>query len=935
MRITKKKAWLKRSVWIGLGAGLLITAALWIRRLLMLRRSGTTEPGRIFKYTETGLSHAEAQLRKSDNRTQARLSAEKHAQREQLKRRVLSIFNLTMLVLAVTQLFLQDIWGALGTLGALILNIAIGTFQQARSAKQVGKLLSIARPKATVLREGELSNIDQDDIVIGDLLVAGNGDGIFADGTVLESAKFHVDTSPYDHEPTIEEKFAGDRLTAGSFCESGWGIYRVEHIPVEGEEDQISLAPAPISEAGTPLQKSIQTMLLILLAIAGIFYVILIIELFRLEYFPSELITIYRQAITIIFSIAPSGLLFMVIINYAVGSANIAKSGALIRSNHTIEELARISSLLMIRKRNLDSLSLEIEMIPDATGEFTFSETRTRQLLGNYVHSLPSMRFPFSIIKDELDGNRYPLNREARFFSVLGWEAINFDSEDMLGTYIIGYPEFLLPYLEDPLILQTDEPEPIDSNEGRIGLKGKITNLWSRVRLKKEQPDSPDITENTETSEQADFSIPEQQNRWQKLLGRFKSRKNNPEISEAAPEIESSAVIRLLFAYAPGTFHLSSSIPQPPADLAPVCFLNIVKAYRPDVRAAFQAIQDAGISQKILSSGQLHDIDGLAKELGIEDKDALASQIISGDELIEQLSSRDTASIHEKTVFYQHTSEQMKQVIELLHNEGQYVALHNRSNAKIPLMSHADVNITTHGSSIKLLSKSDVILMDNSPTTLPTIFLMGKNIVHSVVNLLKINLVEIGYVLLLLVAMFLTGNRQFVYEPVHGGIIGIFTITLPSFFISLWTNSLKADRQNIRRQLRMFIIPAIVTITLVVMATFFLFDWRGYPLYRIQHTITHLLIMIGLLLVVFCYPPIPMLSGDGKYVSDWRLTKVALALFIILHALTFLPLFQRYLRLYPLVSFIDYVLIWVIGLGWGLMTLLLWRLGWRSLDRRP
>jgi magnesium-transporting ATPase (P-type) len=931
MRTTTKKTWLKRSIWIGLGAGLLITAALWIRRLLLLKRSGTTEPGRYFKYTETGLSHAEAQLRKSDNRAHARLAAEKLAQREQLKRRILSIFNLTMLVLAVTQLFLQDIWGALGTLGALILNIAIGAFQQARSAKQVGKLLSIARPKATVLREGELSNINQDDIVIGDLLVAGNGDGIFADGTVLESAKFHIDTSPYDNEPTIEEKFDGDRLTAGSFCESGWGIYRVEHIPDEGEEDQISLAPTPISEAGTPLQKSIQTMLMILLAIAGIFYAILIIELFRLEYFPSELILIYRQAITIIFSIAPSGLLFMVIINYAVGSANIAKSGALIRSNHTIEELARISSLLMIRKRNLDSLSLEIEMIPDATGEFTFSETRTRQLLGNYVHSLPSMRFPFSIIKDELDGNRYPLNREARFFSVLGWEAINFDSEDMLGTYVIGYPEFLLPYLEDPLLLQREEPEPIDQNEGRIGLKGKITNLWSRVRTKKEQPDSADITENTE---QDDFSMPEQQNRWQKFLGRFKSRKNNPEISEASQEVETSEVMRLLFAYSPGTFNMSSSIPQPPADLAPVCFLNIVKAYRPDVRAALQAIQGAGISQKILSSGQLHDIEGLAKELDIEDKDALASQIISGDELVDKLSSRDAALIHEKTVFYQHTSDQMKQVIELLHNEGQFVALHNRSNSQIPLMSHADVNITTHGSSIKLLSKSDVILMDNLPSTLPTIFLMGQNIVQSVVNLLKINLVEIGYVLLLLVAMFLTGNRQFVYEPVHGGIIGIFTITLPSFFISLWTNSLKADRQNIRRQLRMFIIPAMVTIMLVVMVTFFLFDWRGYPLYRIQHTITHLLIMIGLLLVVFCYPPIPMLSGDGKYVSDWRMAKVALILFVLLHALTFLPLFQRYLRLYPLVSFIDYVLIWVIGLGWGLMTLLLWRLGWRNLDQR-
>jgi hypothetical protein len=50
-----------------------------------------------------------------------------------------------MLVLFTTQLFMQDFWGALGTLGALILNIAITAFHQARSAKQVGKLLSALR----------------------------------------------------------------------------------------------------------------------------------------------------------------------------------------------------------------------------------------------------------------------------------------------------------------------------------------------------------------------------------------------------------------------------------------------------------------------------------------------------------------------------------------------------------------------------------------------------------------------------------------------------------------------------------------------------------------------------------------------------------------------------------------------------------------------
>jgi hypothetical protein len=121
---------------------------------------------------------------------------------------------------------------------------------------------------------------------------------IFADGTILESSQLKIDITPYDLSPTIEEKLDGDRLTAGNFCEAGWAIYRVEHIPDEVDQDQISAAATPISEVRTPLQKGIQIMMLILLAIAGIFYVILIIELLRLDYFPSELVLIYRQAIS-------------------------------------------------------------------------------------------------------------------------------------------------------------------------------------------------------------------------------------------------------------------------------------------------------------------------------------------------------------------------------------------------------------------------------------------------------------------------------------------------------------------------------------------------------------------------------------------------------------------------------------------------------------
>jgi magnesium-transporting ATPase (P-type) len=933
MNTTQKRPWLKYASYISIGAGILIGVALLIRRLFLKRQVEETSPGSIYQHKISGLSYTEVEERKTDSRRQARLMAEKEFQKDQLRRRFFSIFNITLLVMFITQLFMQEFWAALGILGALILNVAVTAFNQARSARQVGKLLSAARPKATAIREGTFNNIDQDDIVIGDVLTIGKGDEIFADGIVLDASDFKVDTTLIDLTPAVEEINIGERVRAGSYCESGWAIYRVERISEEIDKDQISLSATSISEVRTPLQKGIHTMLMVLLAIAGLFYVILITELLRFDYFPSELILIYRHAISIIFSIAPAGLVFMVIINYAVGSANIAKAGALIRSSHTIEELAHISSLLLIRRRNLDSLSLKIEMIPDETGQHLFTETRTRQLLGNYLHSVPSMQFPFSAIKDELEGNRHHLIREARFFSLLGWEAVNFDSEDMAGTYVIGYPDSLKSFLENPQVLESVETQLTEQPETRIGLRERISNLWAKVRPKAAQPGSIDQFTGIEQDHPPDDAP---SSRWERIKSRFQRRakiQHNPSV-DPAPEKEPDEVIRLLFAYTPKALLTGQSIPQPPRDLIPVGYLSIIKAYRPDVRAALKDIQQAGINLKIVSSGQLHNYEGLAKELGIEDQALFASQVISGDEFTQQVSSEDIPSICDKRVYYQLSTEQMMQLVDILHNDGAFIAIKSSSNADIPLMSQSDINITTQGSSHKIISYSDVVLMNNAPSTLPTIFSMSQKIVQSVVNLLKINLTEIGYVLLLILLMFLVGSRQFIYEPVHGGIIGIFTIALPSFFISIWSASLNVDRKKIPQQLGVFIIPAMVTVTLAVLATLLLFDWRAYPFFRIQQVTTHLLILIGLLLVIFCYPPIPLLSGDGRYVSDWRMIKVALILYILLYALTFLPLFQRYLRLYPLETINEFLLVWGIGVGWGLLTLLAWRIVWFWMSKR-
>ena len=71
-----------------------------------------------------------------------------------LKRNLVSIFNVSLLGLAVATFMLGDWLGALTTLGVLIANIVVNTVQQAFAVYNVEKIASQSRPKVNAIRSG-------------------------------------------------------------------------------------------------------------------------------------------------------------------------------------------------------------------------------------------------------------------------------------------------------------------------------------------------------------------------------------------------------------------------------------------------------------------------------------------------------------------------------------------------------------------------------------------------------------------------------------------------------------------------------------------------------------------------------------------------------------------------------------------------------------
>ena len=939
-----KNSWFEKVIQVIfsiLGLGVLVSFIVRFIRQWRTQHNPKSLDTDAFTFSHQGLSSAEVDKRRTDEVFQAHLLAEKAARKERWRKNAFSIFNVTILVLAISQILLEDPLGAFLTIGVLVLSISINIFQETRAAKKVGTLARRTRPMATVIREGKLQSITEDEIVVGDVLVAGGGDEILANGVMLESANLKITDPKFVKDGDSAIKETGDDLIAGTYCTSGWVVYQVSslNIKVSEKEDPNNLVAS--IRYKTPLQKIIERVLFVLLGIVAVFYIFFFLEVTRIDLLPPELMSSYREVMSIIFSILPGGLMLMIVINYAVGSADIARSEVLVHNSQTIESLAQVSTIGFIRHGGALGLTIDLEMFP-LPEDAKLSERRVRLALGNYVHSIPGEKYPLTIIKTHLDGEPRSIHQQARYLSLYGWEAMTFSSVDMPGSYVIGYPKALKPYL-----LRTDLSNTEKGFDGlnqipSEGLKGQLRKFFGREKLEKEN--SIEKTSGSPANLEAEGDSAEDyleelnlsgENGILKGLGRRLAgvfrRKEKQESEQETDFLEDTDVIEsLIFAYSPAKqpIYDDDYYPKCPKDLLPLCVIKFINEVRPDVKQAVKAFKEEGISIKIISEGDPENSLALANQLGLEDiteKDSLA---MIGDNN-NQISNEDLkGKAREKSVFSQMNSEQMVNLIQALKNNGEHVAVFGTSINDLDVMKAANLSITKKGSSPTVLDQADLIMLKNSFSTLTEALQKGQGIVNSVMDVLKLNLSRIGYIFILILVMYILGERTFFYHPAQGGIVNFFTVLMPSIALSLWPSPKTVESKTMSRLLFHFISVSSIITALAVLTVHFLFTWFGAGIFYAQLAVTHTLVVIGLMLVLFAQPPVRFLVAGDDFSGNWKPALAALVLYVIFNLLTIIPLAQRWFRLGPLHSLYDYLLIYLITIIWGILVVIFWRLLW-------
>lgn len=326
--------------------------------------------------------------------------------------------------------------------GSLVLfSVLVSTIQEIRAKVRLDYIALLTRAHARVIRDGVEQSIDPGQVVLGDYLVLAPGEQVVADGVVVRSAGLEVDESPVSGEAEPVPKSVDDPVLSGSYCLAGTGIYRATRVGAASYVHLLTAAARRFRAVRTPLQRFLDRVLWLLLAVVLLLLAVQILVSFdRRATFPEVV-----SAIAVIATLVPQGLLLMSTVAYSLGALRVAQRGGLVQELNAVESLSHVDVLCADKTGTLTRgrlalkevvpLGARVEEAEDALATFAASVPEKSSTVRAIVawRPAPAMQPRVTI----------PFRAERR------WSAISLSRNAALVTYVLGAPEALLPYLGD------------------------------------------------------------------------------------------------------------------------------------------------------------------------------------------------------------------------------------------------------------------------------------------------------------------------------------------------------------------------------------------------------------------------------------------------------------------------------------------------------
>lgn len=612
----------------------------------------------------------------------------------------------------------NDVLDAVMILGIVVLNAALGLFQESKAEKALEALKKMAAPHARVIRDGVVREIPAAEVVPGDLLLLETGDAVCADGRVVESCSLKTEESALTGEALPVEKTAagglpaetatGDRknmVLVGGYVVYGKGKVLVTATGMDTEMGRIAAMLSHTSDSMTPLQKKLEQtgkqLGIGALAICALIFCMGILQ-------EKPPFSMFMTAVSLAVAAIPEGLPAIVTIVLAMGTSRMSEKHTIVRRLSAVETLGGAQVICSDKTGTLTQNRMQVTTWTD----YSHREPKNEDLRETVANL-------FALCNDcnVSDGN---LQGEP--------------TEKALGEYAQSMGI-------DFAALRRDMPRvgeiPFSSARKRMTTLHKTEDGW--ISVTKGAPDI--LLEKCAFCMEGSGQVP------------FDSRrKSMTRMVNGEMAAQALRVVAVAFRQWSEKPPLTEEALE--RNLVFAGMAGMVDPPRPEVKEAVHLCRQAGIRPVMITGDHVLTAEAIGRELGIYQKGDCA---VTGTEL-DKMSDKELETAAETcTVFARVAPEHKVRIVKAFQKRGNVVAMTGDGVNDAPALKTADIGCAMGKSGTEVAKgASDLILTDDNFATIVEAVREGRgiydNIRKAVHFLLSSN---IGEILTIFVAMLL------------------------------------------------------------------------------------------------------------------------------------------------------------------------------------
>ena len=718
------------------------------------------------KTSENGLSKKEAKKRLEQNGENVIQGKKRRSKLQILLAQFKNFMVILLLVVGILSLFYamfetHDYLDSIVILGTTLINVFMGYLQEDKAEDAVEKLKQYNITKVSVLRDGVMEEVPSTQLVVGDIITLEAGDSIPADARIIESYFAKADESILTGESNSVSKNEevlnkdvslherSNMVYAGTNLVSGKVVAVVVATSMQTEIGRIAKAINTSEEPTTSLQVKVKKVSTFITMVAILLVIFVLVFSIIKDY---DMLTIVMLCISMIVASVPECLPIAITSTLMIGVKAMAKKKTVVRNMAAIETLG----------------ATEI-ICTDKTGTLTLNQM---EVVSCYFNLEDTNFDDFAPTKDSVVSLILAL--------------CNTSTKNKKGEYVGDAVDVaLLNFLESKKVFSNAVKKqykkvveiPFDSDR----------KMMSFVYQKNDKKSI--FTKGSTESVLKNCSYVLKNGKVKKLTKADKTMILDVEESFSRAALK---VIALAYKEDVPTYSEEEKYMSEEKGLTFVGLVAMKDPARSDVKNAILKCKSAHIRPIMITGDSLDTAIAIALEVGIIEP---GEEGILGSELSKMTPRELKKCVNRYNVFARVSPDHKYMLVDALQRQGKVVAMTGDGVNDAPALQMANVGIGMGASGTDVTkSVSDILLLDDSFSTIVTAVSEGRriydNVIANVLYNLSSNFTEI---VLIILGMFL--NNQIILA-LHVLYIDLVADTLPSICLAFESASKKNMKKN-------------------------------------------------------------------------------------------------------------------------------------------